>query len=128
MEIFQIVTLSLSGLLLLMVGSQRLFNPIKTYLKNSGIQLQNDVQLLNEIRGLSAVMLMGSILILLGTVIDAFTFTSLIIGCLLFWGFALGRILSMLKDGKPNKLLIQGLMFELIFGTLNSICLIVIVL
>ena len=36
METFKIVTLSVSGLLLLSVGILRLANPLKTYLKNSG--------------------------------------------------------------------------------------------
>lgn len=58
MEIFKIIILSLSGLLLLFVGTMRLSNPIKAYLKNSGIKLENDVDLLNEMRGVSAVMLM----------------------------------------------------------------------
>lgn len=124
MEIFKIVTLSLSGLLLLFVGSMRLFNPIKTYLKNSGITLAKDVDLLNEIRGLSGVMLFGGILLLLGIFISSLSITSFIVGILLFIGFAVGRVLGMLTDGKPNKKIIQGFIFELVFGTLNSACLI----
>ena len=124
MEIIKIVTLSLSGLLLLFVGAMRLSNPIKTYLKNSGIKLENDVDLLNEMRGLSAVMLMGGILILLGTVISQLTFTSFVVAILIFLGFAIGRLLSMRVDGKPNKQIIQGLFFELVFGALNIFCLV----
>ena len=119
MEIFKIVVLSLSGLMLLFVGVMRLSNPIKTYAKNSGIKLENDVNLLNEMRGVSAVMLFGGIIILLGTIIPTLTITSFIVATLIFIGFAIGRALSIGVDGKPNKQIIQGLIFELVFGTLN---------
>ena len=119
MEIIKIVILALSGLLLLFVGASRLSNPMQTYLKNSGIKLDNDVNLLNEMRGVSGVMLTGGILILLGTFISQFTFTSFVIATLLFLGFALGRMISMRADGKPNKQIAQGLLFELVFGALN---------
>ncbi|MCE7995675.1 MAG: DUF4345 domain-containing protein [Roseivirga sp.] len=124
METLKIITLSLSGLLLLVVGAMRLSNPIKTYLKNSGIKLEKDVDLLNEMRGISGVMLLGGIIILLGTIIPELTTSSLMVASLLFLGFAIGRILGMVKDGKPNKLLIQGLVFELVFGSASTFCLI----
>lgn len=119
MEIFKIVVLAISGLLLLMVGTLRLSNPIKNYSKNSGIKLQDEVNLLNEIRGVSSLMLLGGILILLGTIVPMFAFTSFTIASLIFIGFAIGRILSIGLDGKPNKLIIQGLVSELVLGAAN---------
>ena len=116
MNIFNIVVLSISGLLLFSVGAMRLSNPIKNYLKNSGIKLENDVNLLNEMRGVSSVMLCGGIIILLGTLIPKLTLTSFVVATLLFIGFAIGRLLSMSLDGKPNKLIIQGLIFEVVLG------------
>jgi len=124
METIKIVILSLSSLLLLFVGAMRLINPIKTYLKNSGIKLANDVNLLNEMRGVSALMLTGGILILLGIFIPQFTFTSFVVASLTFLGFAIGRLLSIGLDGKPNKLVIQGLFSELVLGAANIFCLV----
>ena len=124
MEIFKIVILSLSGLLLFFVGTMRLINPIKTYLKNSGIKLENDVNLLNEMRGVSSVMLFGGIIILLGTVIPKLTITSFVVATLILLGFAIGRSLSIALDGKPNKLLIQGLISEIVLGAANVFCLV----
>ena len=124
METFKIITLSLSGLLLLFVSGMRISNPIKAYLKNSGIKLENDVDLLNEMRGVSGLMLSGAVIILLGTILPTITLTSLTVAALIFVGFAIGRVLSMVLDGKPNKQLVQGLMFELVFGALNIACLI----
>ena len=124
MEIFNIVVLSLSGLLLLAVSSMRLSNPIKAYAKNSGITLGADVNLLNEMRGVSALMLCGGIVIGLGAIIPQLTFTSFVVGILIFLGFGIGRMISMGVDGKPGKELVQGLMFELVFGCLNVFCLV----
>ncbi len=124
MEIFKIDILSLSGILLFFVGTMRLINPILTYLKNSGIKLENDVNLLNEMRGVSSVMLLTGVIILLGTFIPELTFTSHSFAILLFLGFAIGRVLSFGLDGKPNKLIVQGLIFELILGGANTFCLV----
>ncbi|MDW3191379.1 MAG: DUF4345 domain-containing protein [Cytophagales bacterium] len=123
MEIISTVTLSLSGLLLTMVGTLRLTNPIKNYAKNSGIQLAQDTDLLNEVRGVSAVMLFAGTILLSGAFVSAITTSALMIAALIFLGFAVGRILSISIDGKPNKQLITGLVTELILGTANVICL-----
>lgn len=119
MEIIKIVILSLSGLFLLFVGAMRLSSPIKTYSKNSGIRLERDVNLLNEMRGVSSVMLFGGIIISLGTIIPSLTFTSFLVAALIFLGFAVGRFISIAVDGKPNKQIMQGIGFELILGALN---------
>ena len=125
MEVFKIVILALSGLLLLFVGTSRLFNPVKSYAKNSGITLAPEVDLLNEIRGASALMMLAGGVILLGTVWSVLVFTAYVVAILIFLGFALGRILSIIMDGKPNKQIIQGLAFELVFGVLNVVCLLI---
>ncbi|MCT4638140.1 MAG: DUF4345 domain-containing protein [Bacteroidales bacterium] len=128
MEIVKIVILSLSGALLLFVGSTRLINPIKNYLKNSGIKLNKDVDLLNEVRGVSALMLCGGVITILGIVIPEITTASFIVATLIYIGFAIGRIISINVDGKPNKQIVQGLVFELVLGSANIYCLLTIML
>ncbi len=125
MEIIKIVILSLSSLLLIFVGLMRLSNPMKTYLKNSGITLSKDASLLNEIRGMSAVMLSAGIFILLGIVITSFSFTSHVVAALIFLGFAIGRLISLKADGTPSKQITQGIVFELVLGTANVFCLVI---
>lgn len=125
MEIINIVTLSISGLLLFVVaGVLRISNPIKNYLKNSGIKLENEVNVLSEVRGMSSVMLFGGIIVLLGTIVPELTFTSFVVAILIFLGYAIGRLLSFGLDGKPNKLIIQGLISELVLGAANVYCLV----
>ena len=97
----------------------RLTNPIKTYLNNSGITLNQDTDLLNELKGASTVQLCSGIIIALGIFSSELVATSFTVAILFFLGFALGRIVSMLTDGKPNKQLVQGLIFELVFGAAN---------
>ncbi len=124
MEIINIVTLSLSGLLLLTIGILRISNPIKNYEKNSGIKLENEVNLLNEMSGVSSVMMFGGIIILLGTIMPKLTMVSFIVAILILLGFAVGRLISIGINGKPNKMIIQGLAFELVFGAANVFCLV----
>jgi len=122
MEVFKIVVLSLSGLLLFFVGMMRVSNPVKTYAKNSGINLTKDTDLLNEMRGASGVMFLGGITIILGIFIPILTSSSFVVATLLFLGFASGRIIGIATDGKPNKQLVTGLVSELVLGTACAIC------
>lgn len=105
--------------MLVFVGAMRLSNPIKTFLKNSGIKLQKDASLLNEMRGVSAVMLCVGVIVLLGTFVEKLTFTSLFVASLIFIGFAIGRLISLKADGKPSKQITQGISFELVLGAAN---------
>ncbi len=129
MEIFKIVVLSLSGLMLLFAGIMRLIKPLtsyclKTYLDNPEFKMEGKVDILNEMRAEGAVTLFGGIIIILGAIFPQLTLTSFIVAVLIFLGFAIGRSLSIVLDGKPNKLLIQGLISELVLGALNIFCLV----
>ena len=124
MEIVSIITLSVSGLLLVFGGTSRIISPIKNYLKNSGITIEKDVNNLNEARAVGSFMSLGGIIMLLGTIIPELTLTSHVVAILILFGFAIGRSLSMGLDGRPNKLLITGLISELVLGTANAFCLI----
>lgn len=125
MEVLNIVILSISGLLLFVVaGVLRISNPIKVYLKNSGIKLENEVNLLSEVRGMSSVMMFGGITVLFGTIVPEMTITSFVVAILIFLGYAIGRLLSFGLDGKPNKLIIQGLITEIVLGAANVFCLV----
>ncbi len=61
---------------------------------------------------------------LLGTIVPELTITSFVVAILILLEFAIGRSLSVALDGKPNKLLIQGLISELVLGAANIFCLI----
>jgi len=125
MEIFNIVVLSISGLMLFtLAGLLRLINPIGNYWKNSGIKIENEVNILSEVRGMSALMLLGGIVIMLGAIAPELTLTSFIVAILLFGGYAIGRLLSIVIDGKPNKMIMIGLVSEVIFCSVHTFCLV----
>ena len=133
MEIFKIVVLSLSGLLLVYAGSMRLFRPIKsfclkTYMENPGLTLEGEVDIFNEMRGAGSSLALSGIIILLGTIMPNFRLASFVIAITVFLGFTIGRLLSSSLDGKPNENLVQGLYSEIILGTLNLICLVTILI
>ncbi len=134
MEIFNIVVLSLSGLTLFFAGIMRLIKPLnsyclKTYLDNPDIKMEGKVDILNEMRGEGAFTLLGGIIILLGAIFPQLTLTSFIVAVLIFLGFAIGRLVSISIDGKPNKeLVVNGTISELVLGALNIFCLVYILI
>jgi len=129
MNIFNIIVLSLSGLLLCYAGIMRLIKPIKsyclnTYANNPEMKLEGKVDVFNEMRAAGALTFFAGIIILLGTFLPEMRITSFIVAIIIFFGFTVGRIISILLDGKPNKNLIQGLFSEIIFSILNTFCLV----
>ena len=68
-------------------------------------------------------MLLGGIIILLGTVVSKLTFASFVVANVIFIGFAIGRLVSYVLDGNPNKMIMQGLILELVLGAANIFCL-----
>ena len=58
-----------------------------------------------------------------GTIVPELTITSFVVAILLFLGYAIGRLLSLGLDGKPNRLIIQGLVSEIVLGAANVFCL-----
>ncbi|MBL4705432.1 MAG: DUF4345 family protein [Flavobacteriales bacterium] len=73
---------------------------------------------------MSALMLLGGIVIMLGAIVPELTLTSFIVAILLFGGYAIGRLLSIVIDGKPNKMIMIGLVSEVIFCSVHTFCLV----
>lgn len=129
MEIFRIGVLVLSGLALFYASSMRLISPAKgnflqIYLQNPANQLETDIDLVNEIRGVGSVMLFGGLIVLLGAVMPMFRQTSFVVAIVIFVGVSLGRLISMGIDGRPNKDVIRGAVLEIVLGALNAFCLV----
>ena len=125
----EIIALTLSGLALFYASSMRLVNPSKanflqTYVTKSENKLAEDVDLLNEIRGVGAVMLLGGIVILLGTIMPALRLGSFLVAVVIFLGVVFGRLISFGLDGRPNKDVIKGTFAEIVISALNIYCLV----
>lgn len=129
METFQILILLLSGLALFYASFMRLINPkkavfLQTYLSNPENRLENDPDLVNEIRGVGAVMLLGGIVILSGVIMPNLKLTSFVVAIVIFFGVVAGRLISFGLDGKPNLDVIRATVVEVVLGGLNIFCLV----
>lgn len=132
MERFKIVVLALSGLALLYACSLRLINPtnavfLQTYLENPANSLATDIDLVNEIRGIGAVMLLGAVVTLIGIMRVDFRQTAFVVVTVIFGGVVLGRSVSIVMDGMPNADLLRAASAEILLSILNIICLVSVV-
>lgn len=124
MKIFKIVVLSLSGLALFYASSTRLINPteaifLQIYFANPANSLATGVDLANEVRGVGAVMLLGGITAVFGSIRADLRRTSFVVTTVIFGGVVLGRLLSLFLDGLPSQNLIGAAVVEGVLGVLN---------
>lgn len=129
-EIANYVVLFLSGAILAFAGAMRLFKPagsfcLQTYLGTPDVQLEDDVDMLSEMRGAGALTLLTGLIVLAGLVSAQVRPTSFAIAALFFLGYGIGRTVSLAVDGKPNRDLVNGTITELLFGVLNIGCLLI---
>ena len=106
------------GLVLILLGSWRLFDPIG-FFENSGILLSNDVGLLSEARATGGAVVGFGILVLAGAFIQKHSYTSTLVSIVLFLSFGIARLIGWGLDGNPGEKLIQGIIFEFAFGLLG---------
>lgn len=129
MRVFETVVLVLSGLALFYASSSRLINPaeavfLQTYLANPVNSLATDIDLVNEIRGVGAVMLLAGMVVFLGTVKADFRLTSFVVATVILGGVVFGRALSLFIDGMPNEALTRVAIVEGVLGAFNIVCLV----
>ena len=129
MKIFNVIVLVLSGLALFYASATRLINPagaifLQTFFENPENSLEIATDLVNEIRGMGAVLFLGGINALLGAIRGDFRKTSFVVTSIIFGGVVLGRSLSFFIDGNPNQDLIRVAMIEGVLAALNVFCLV----
>ncbi|MFK7804868.1 MAG: DUF4345 domain-containing protein [Anaerolineae bacterium] len=127
MKIFNVIVLVLSGLALFYASATRLINPagavfLQTFFENSENSLEIATDLVNEIRGVGAVLFLGGIIALLGAIRGDFRKTSFVVTSIIFGGVVIGRSISFFIDGNPNQDLIRVAMIEGVLAALNVFC------
>ena len=115
--------LILLGINLVVLGSWRLLNPIG-FFDFSGLLLSADAGLLNEARGTGGAIIGFGLLILLGAFKKKLAYTSTIVAIVLFFGFGIARVISVVLDGNPGEALYKGIIGEFVFGFLALFALI----
>lgn len=110
------------GLFLVIFGGWRVTDPIGFY-AFSGLTLEADASLLNEARGAGGLIAAPGFLVISGAFFPAMAFTSSVIAILVFWSFATARVFGIAVDGFPNEMILQGLFFEMLFGSVGAFAL-----
>ncbi|MEM6806912.1 MAG: DUF4345 family protein, partial [Bacteroidota bacterium] len=128
MKVFKIAILILSALALFYASSSRLIKPNKavflsSYVEKAGNTLETHIDLLSEIRGVGAVMLIGGIIVLLGAIREDLMENSFLVASLIFAGVVIGRSLSFFLEGMPSQDLVRVFTVEAVLGALNIVCL-----
>lgn len=114
------IFLVISGLLLTFIGGSTLLNPI-VMKASAGIDLSENINLLNDTRGFSALLLSFAILIILGAFAKRLRFTSILISTVLFLSIGVGRVVSIFIDGTPHDSLLKATGIEFIIGIIGFI-------
>jgi hypothetical protein len=110
--------LIVAGLSGIAIGGALLFQPI-AFEASAGIHLENDVNMLSEVRAPGGALLAGGVLIFIGAFIPTLTYTSVLLATLFFLSYGLSRILSMIIDGVPTTSLVMATLAEVIIGILS---------
>ena len=121
-KVLKVILISL-GASLSVFAFWRFFDPMG-FFTFSGISVAADTSLLNEIRGTGGLMIGLSPVIFLGAFKKSLAFTSTIIALLVFFGFGIGRALSLVIDGNPGEMLSQATFGEFVNGFLSLFALI----
>jgi hypothetical protein len=107
--------LIISGLVLTGVGGAILFIP-GTFFATNGIDLGENIGLLNEIRSPGGALLASGLVIMLGAFVAKLTFTSAVISIVMYLSYGISRILSIAMDGMPAEGLVLATVVEIIIG------------
>ena len=112
--------LIVAGFILALIGGATLLMPVEMK-ASSGIDLADNVSVINDVRASSAVLLFSGVLIFLGALTPSLKFTSSLISAVLFIAIGLGRVLSVLLDGIPVEGQLGATGLELVLGTIGTI-------
>jgi len=116
------IFLTVSGLLLLVIGSTILLIP-HTFYASDGIVLGNDPSLLSEIRAPGGLLVISGSLILIGVFRPTLRSLALMLTVLVYGSFGLSRLLSFYLDGMPSHGLMIAMVVELVVAGIGLVML-----
>ena len=112
-----------SGLIATGIGGAILLTPVAFYATN-GIELADNISLLNEIKAPGGALLAIGLLIMSGAFVTALSFTSVVVSTLVYLSYGLSRILSTAIDGVPAEGLVQAAIIEIGIGLISVFALV----
>ena len=112
------IFLFLSGIIAIAIGGALLFIP-EIFQESNGIMLNNDVNLLSEVRAPGGTLFAGGVIMILGIFNSNLRFTSVVLSSLIYFSYGISRLLGMMIDGIPNESLVTATVIEIIFGIIG---------
>ncbi|MEO1621925.1 MAG: DUF4345 domain-containing protein [Cyanobacteria bacterium J06632_3] len=107
-----VLFLSISGLLLLIIGSTILLMP-QAFYASDGVVLGNNPSLLSEVRASGGMLTGGALVIFAGVVRPTVRSLAMTLSVLIYGSFGLSRLLSLNLDGMPSNTLLVATAVEL---------------
>ena len=104
--------LSISGLLLLIIGSNILLMP-QSFYASDGVLLGNNPRLLSEVRASGGMLTGGALVIFAGIFRPTLRSLAMTLSVLIYGSFGLARLLSLTIDGMPSNNLLVATLVEL---------------
>jgi len=105
----------IAGLIGIVIGVGMAFVPV-VFQSSAGITLGENVSLLSETRSPGSLLLVGSLIVLVSVFKSSLRYIALVLTSLMYLGYGVGRIISLIVDGLPHQSLLIALVFELLVG------------
>ena len=107
--------LIVAGVVGMIVGGANLFVPV-AFNASSGIDLGENISLMNEMRASGGGLLLSSVVIVMGAFVSRLAFTSTLLATMLYLGYGFSRLVSIMVDGMPSDDLVSVAIFEIFVG------------
>lgn len=114
--------LGVAGFIAVVVGAGILFVP-QAFHASAGIDLGNDVRLLNEMRAPGGAILVCGLFVITGAFRARLAYSATMLAFVLYTAFGLSRLLGMALDGLPGPALVQITILELTVGLICGLTL-----
>ncbi len=112
------IFLFVTGMIGVIIGASLLLNPIE-FEASAGIHLENEVNILSEVRAPGGTLMAAGILIASGAFISGMTYISIILAALFYLAYGISRTISILLDGVPTDTLVMATVSEIIIGSIS---------
>ncbi len=114
------IFLIISGLLLTFIGGATLFLPVAMK-SSAGIDITDNISVINDVRASSALLLAIALLALLGAFVKKLTYSASLISSMSFLSLGIGRAMSIVLDGMPVEGLVKATVLEFALGILGAV-------
>lgn len=114
------IALFLFGIIATGIGGALLFFPV-SFEASAGIALDKNISLLSEIRAYGGMILLGGIIVFLGSFFDKLQQIASGVSSLFYLSIGLFRIVSLFFGGIPSKALVIAGIAELVIGLVSLV-------